>query len=98
VSNFQPIKPAPTRDKGKLYRWNGVDFEEVVFDDAGHKVPVTEEAIEVVKSVRKAVQASLGMRSELSLVASAMLLQAGKSPDIVSVVKQYGSQIYSKLG
>jgi hypothetical protein len=98
VSDFQPIKAAPHREKGKLYRWNGVDFEEVVFDDAGHKVPVTDEAIEVVKSVRKAVQASLGMRPELSLVASAMLLQAGKDLEIVSIVKQYGSQIYSKVG
>ena len=83
-------------EKGKLYRWNGSVFEEVLFEENGQKLPVTEEAYELVKSVRKAVQASLGMRPELSIVASAMLLHAGKSPEVVEAVKQYGLRLYSK--
>ena len=83
--------------KGKLYKWNGTDYEEVQFDEsAGTKVPITEEAFEAVKAVRKAVQAKLGMRPELSIVASAMLLDAAKIPDLVESVKRYGQALYSK--
>ena len=83
--------------KGKLYKWNGIDYEEVQFDEsAGSKIPVTEEAFEAVKAIRKAVQAKLGMRPELSIVASAMLLDAAKIPDVVDSVKRYGQALYSK--
>lgn len=83
-------------EKGKLYRWNGVEYEEVQFEENGQKLPVSDEAHELVKSVRKAVQASLGMRPELSIVASAMLIHAGQGPEVVDAVKQYGLRLYSK--
>lgn len=84
-------------EKGKLYKWNGTAYEEVHFDDTvGQKIPVTDEAFEKVKAVRKSVQASLGMRPELSIVASAMLLQAAELPGIVEAVKHYGLRLYSQ--
>jgi hypothetical protein len=83
-------------EKGKLYRWNGSVYEEVHFEENGQKLPVTDEAYELVKSVRKAVQASLGMRPELSIVASAMLIHAGQGPEVVEAVKQYGRSLYSQ--
>ena len=84
-------------EKGKLYRWNGTSFEEVLFDGpAERKLPVTEEAFEAVKQVRQAVHAQLGMRPELSVVASAMVLLAGKNPELMEAVTQYGLRMYSQ--
>lgn len=83
-------------EKGKLYKWNGKEYEEIVFEDnLGQKIPITEEAFEKVKAVRKAVQASLGMRPELSIVASAMVLKAAELPGVVDAVKDYGLRLYS---
>ena len=83
--------------KGKLYKWTGSTYEEVQFDESvGSKIPVTEEAFEAVKAVRKSVQSNLGMRPELSIVASAMLLEAAKIPEVVEAVQRYGLSLYSK--
>jgi hypothetical protein len=87
----------PQGEKGKLYRFNGSTYEEIQFDESiGSKLLVTEEAFDAVKIVRKAVQASLRMRPELSVVASAMLLEAARMPDMVDAIKRYGQSIYSK--
>lgn len=83
-------------EKGKLYKWNGKDYEEISFEEnLGQKIPITDEAFEKVKAVRKAVQTSLGMRPELSIVASAMVLKAADLPEVVEAVKEYGLRLYS---
>lgn len=80
-------------EKGKLYQWNGVEF--IALEPADQiKLPVTEEAATAVKSVRKAAHKIVGMRPELSLCASAMLLAAADLPDIAERVKAYGQRIY----
>ena len=81
-------------EKGKLYQFNGQEFVEL--EPSGEiKLPVSDEAMEAVKTVRKASQAVIGMRPELSLVASAMILEAAKLPAIAESVKAYGQRVYS---
>lgn len=80
--------------KGKLYQWNGTEFSELEPSSAV-KLPVTEEAADAVKGVRKQAQTQIGMRPELSLTASAMLCAAAQLPDMPERVKAYGLSIYS---
>ena len=82
-------------EKGKLYQYDGSEFVELE-PSTEAKVPVTEEAMNALKTVRKAAHAVIGMRPELSLVASAMLLEAAKLEDIATLVKQHGQRIYNK--
>lgn len=81
--------------KGKLYQYDGSEFVELEPSNEA-KVPVSEEAMNALKTVRKAAHAVIGMRPELSLVASAMLLEAAKLEDIAMLVKQHGQRIYNK--
>ena len=81
--------------KGKLYQYDGSEFVELEPSNEA-KVPVTQEAMDVIKSIRKAAHAVIGMRPELSLVASAMIIEAAKLDDIATLVKQYGQRIYNK--
>ncbi|MCA9302992.1 MAG: trypsin-like peptidase domain-containing protein [Phycisphaerales bacterium] len=55
---------------------------------------VTEAAVDAVKAVRKAAHKAIGLRPELSLCASAMLLAAAELPDIAQRVKALGQRIY----
>lgn len=83
-------------EKGKLYQYNGKEFVEL--EPSGEtKVPVSEEAMEAVKLVRKAAQVLIKMRPELSLTASAMLLAAAELPNVAEVVQQYGQRVYSNI-
>lgn len=83
-------------EKGKLYQYNGSEFVEL--EPSGEaKIPVTEEAMEAIKATRKAAQAVIGMRPELSLVASAMILDAAKMPAIAEAVKAYGQRVYNSV-
>lgn len=80
--------------KGRLYQFDGEHFVEL--EPSGEqKLPVTEEAMQAVKAVRKAAQTVIGMRPELSLVASAMLLEASRIPGMADAVKLYGQRVYS---
>ncbi len=80
--------------KRRLYQYNGEHF--VVLEPSGEqKLPVTEKAMQAVKAVRKAAQTVIGMRPELSLVASAMLLEASRIPGMAEAVKLYGQRVYS---
>lgn len=81
-------------EKGKLYQYNGHEFVEL--EPSGEvKIPVSDEAMEAIKATRKAAQVVIGMRPELSLVASAMILEASKIPTIAECVKAYGQRVYS---
>lgn len=87
-------------EKGKLYQWNGAEFVELE-PSTDIKLPISEEAMEAVKSVRKAAQSLIKLRPELSLTGSAMLLAAAKLPNIAEIIQQYGQSVYSggvKLG
>lgn len=81
---------------GKLYQYDGSKFVEL--EPSGEtKLPVSPEAMEAVKQVRKAAQKLIGMRPELSLTASAMLLAAAELSNIAEAVLKYGQRVYSKV-
>lgn len=81
---------------GKLYQYDGSKFVEL--EPSGEtKLPVSVEAMEAVKQVRKAAQKLIGMRPELSLTASAMLLAAAELSNIAESVQKYGQRIYSSV-
>ena len=80
--------------QGRLYQWTGSEFVELEPSQQA-KLHVTEEAADAVKAVRKAAQAVIGMRPELSIVASAMLLQAARLADIAHSVAEYGRCVYA---
>jgi hypothetical protein len=82
--------------KGKLYQYDGSEFVEL--EPSGEtKIPVSSEAMEAVKQVRKAAQNLIKLRPELSLTASAMLMAASGLPNIAELVQKYGQQVYSKI-
>jgi len=81
-------------EKGKLYQYTGQEFVEL--EPSGEsKIPVTDEAMSAIKATRKAAQTAIGMRPELSLVASAMILEAAKMSTITASIKAYGQRVYS---
>ena len=86
---------SPGYEKGKLYTFNGEAFEELQPSEMV-KVPVTAEALEAVKMIRTKAAKLIGMRPELLVVASAMLLAAVHQPGIEDQVKAYGLKMYSK--
>lgn len=80
--------------KGKLYQWDGNEFVELE-PSMETKIPVSEPAAEAVKTMRKLAQREIGMRPELSLTASAMLLAAATLEDMPRRVKAHGLSVYS---
>lgn len=87
ASTFEP-------KKGRLYQFNGTEFVELEPSDE-KKLPVSDDAMEAVKAVRKGAHKVIGMRPELSLCASAMLIAAAEIPDIAERVKAYGRRVYA---
>lgn len=81
---------------GKLYQYDGSKFVELE-PSTEAKLSVSTEAMEAVKRVRKASQVLIGMRPELSLTASAMLLAAAELSNIAELVQKYGQRVYSKI-
>jgi hypothetical protein len=79
-------------EKGKFYQYTGSEFVE-----PGTKISVTNEAMAAVTATRKAAQAHIGMRPELSLVASAMILEAAKLSTIAESVAAYGRRLYNSV-
>lgn len=80
--------------EGRVYKFQSGEFFELEVSDQ-KKLPVTGEAEECVKAVRKDAAKYIGMRPELSVVASAMLLAAKDVPDLLSIIKKYGAKLYS---
>lgn len=82
--------------KGKLYQYTGAEFVEL--EPSGEtKLPVSSEALEAVREVRKAVQNLIKLRPELSVVASGMLLASREVPNLVELIQNYGQRVYSKV-
>lgn len=79
--------------RDKLYQFNGETFVEIE-PSSESKLPVTNEALNAVKRVRKEAQKAIGLRPELSLCVSAMLLAAAELPDIAEHVKALGRRLY----
>ncbi|WP_395398594.1 hypothetical protein ACHMW6_00220 (plasmid) [Pseudoduganella sp. UC29_106] len=80
--------------EGKLYKFDGVNLVELEKDDSVIKLPITKEADQAVKKVRNDVAKVLNIRSELSIVASALLIEGAKSDKVVEIVRSYGAKIY----
>jgi GGDEF domain-containing protein len=85
-----------TADPGKLYRWDGEKFAEMVFDKGGdRRVPITEEAFTIALAIRAQVQKKVRMRPDISIVVSAIVEQAASQTDIVEKVAEYGLKVYA---
>lgn len=80
-------------EKGKLYQYDGEAFVELE-PSADIKLPISAGAMEAVKEVRKAAQRLIGLRPELSLCGSAMLLAAAELGDMSERVRAYGRIVY----
>lgn len=85
--------PKPRLERGRLYQFNGKELVPVEPSDV-MKVPVTTEAMEALKGVRKRVAEITKGRPELMVVASAMLIAAAKAPGIEVLAKDYGRDFY----
>lgn len=81
--------------KGCLYQYDGTAFVELE-PSQETKIPVSEEAAKAVRNARKAAHQYVGMRPELSLTASAMLLAAAELPDLSERIARFGVELYSR--
>ncbi len=79
-------------EKGKIYVFDGSSFAESE-PSQEKKLPVTDDAHEKVKSVRGLLGKQLGIRPELSLVTSAMIICADENK-ILNAVKSLIVKIY----
>lgn len=87
-------KPKSRLERGRLYQYNGRELVPVEPSDVA-KVPVTTEAFDALKGVRKQVAEITKGRPELMIVASAMLIAASRIPEIDVFAKEYGHDFYS---
>lgn len=87
-------KPKSRLERGRLYQYNGRELVPVEPSDVA-KVPVTTEAFDSLKAVRKQVAEITKGRPELMIVASAMLIAASRIPEIDVFAKEYGHDFYS---
>ena len=91
-----PASAAPA-DPNKLYKWDGHQFQEVVFEkNTDRRVPISESAFQAAIAIRAQVQKQIRMRPDISIVVSAMIEQAAADPNIVDAVAQYGLALYAQ--
>lgn len=81
-------------EKGRLYHYNGAELVIVEPSDV-LKVPITDEAMDAVKDMRKEAHKLMKVRPELMVVASAMLKAAAQVPDMAQLVKQFAKSFYN---
>lgn len=81
-------------EKNAMYKWDGVKLIKLDVNQDVIKVPITAEADQALKDIRKAVALEMATRPDLSIVASAVLIHAVKLDGIVSIVKNYGAKLY----
>lgn len=89
----QPAKKEDVYQQGKLYQWDGTAFVPIEINNVP-KLPVTQEAMDVVKRVRNEAGRLLTSRPELQIVASALLMLASEQPNLAAAVKAYGAKVY----
>ena len=92
-----PVPPAGfAAEPGKLYRWDGEKFAEMVFEKGGdRRVPITEDAFAIALAIRAQVQKKVRMRPDISIVVSAIVEHAASQADIIDVVAEHGLKIYA---
>lgn len=80
---------------GQLYRYDGEHLVPVE-PQPGRKIPLTEDAWDALKRLRGRVAKKVGMRPELSLVASATIVSVQDTDWIVDEVIAYAARKYSE--
>ncbi len=80
--------------KGQLYQYDGQTFKEIEPQE-GKKIPISDEAFDIVKNIRAVVSRTIGMRPELSIVASALLISSANLPDLADKIRAYGARLYA---
>ena len=81
-------------EKNAMYKWDGVKLIKLDVNQDVIKVPITAEADQALKDIRKKVALEMATRPDLSIVASAILIHAVNLDGIVSIVKNYGAKLY----
>lgn len=81
-------------EKEAIYKFNGVSFVKLDIDKSVIKVVITAEADEALKKIRGEVSAKMATRPDLSIVASAILINALTLDGLVDIVKAYGVKLY----
>lgn len=80
---------------GQLYRFDGEQLVPIE-PQPGRKIPLTEDAWDALKRLRGRVSRRVGMRPELSLVASAAIISVEDTNWIVDEVIRYAAQLYQQ--
>lgn len=78
---------------GQLYRFDGEHLVPIE-PQPGRKIPLTEDAWDALKRLRGRVSKRVGMRPELSLVASAAIVSVEDTDWIEDEVIRYAAQLY----
>ena len=78
---------------GQLYRFDGEQLVPVE-PQPGRKIPLTEDAWDALKRLRGRVSKRVGMRPELSLVASAAIISVEDTDWIEGEVIRYAAKLY----
>lgn len=81
-------------EKDAMYKFDGEQLIKLDINKDVIKIPITKEADEAVKELRKRVSAAMATRPDLSIVASAVLLHALQLEGMIDVVKAYGAKVY----
>lgn len=81
-------------EKNAMYKWDGSKLIKLDVNQDVIKVPITLEADQAVKDLRKMVAQEMATRPDISIVVSAVLIHAVKLEGVVSIVKAYGAKLY----
>lgn len=81
-------------EKGKIYLFDGQEYIELEKNEMVKKIPITEEALEQVKSMRSDIAKRIGRRPELDVISSAMIDFAAKSETSTAEIEEYIKNFY----
>lgn len=81
-------------EPGAMYRFDGSNLVKIESDPSVIKVQITAEADAALKEIRKRVAKEMATRPDLSIVASAVIINAVGLDNLVEIVKQYGAKLY----
>jgi len=98
TANHSENVDASHLEENALYKFDGVNLVKLDINKDVIKVPITLEADEALKEIRKIVARNMATRPDLSIVASAILIHALQMDGLVDVVKAYGAKVYQPSG
>lgn len=81
-------------EKEAIYKFDGTGFVKLDINKSVIKVVITAEADEALKKIRGEVSAKMATRPDLSIIASALLINALTLEGLVDIVKAYGVKLY----